>query len=127
MRDKEIVMAVNYANAIDPRVQSNQPTYEVWYRVLAKFDFTQAQAAIQLFYERYSDASNRPVVDAASIRRIISQETTRAVAKSHALEAGPKKIGTIGSWRQRNPAEWDRLFALGAEQRQDELDARGVA
>lgn len=127
MRQQDIVMAVNYANAIDPRVQSNQPTYEVWYRVLAKFDFTQAQAAIQLFYERYSDPSSRPVVDAASIRRIISQETTRAVAKSHALEAGPKKVGTAGSWRQRNPQEWDRLYALGAAERQADLDARGVA
>lgn len=126
MIEQEIVAAVTYANAIDPRVQSNQPTYELWHKVLHKHQYVEAQAAIQLFYERYTDPTQRPVVDPASIRRIIAQETTRAVAKQDAIEATPRTVTNPMSWRARNPEEWDRLFAKGAADRQADLRARGI-
>lgn len=126
MNEKEIVAAVTYANAIDPRVQSNQPTYELWLRVLSRFRYVEVQAAIQLFYERYSDPSSRPVVDPSSIRRIIGQEVTRAAAHHDALEAKPREITNPMSWRSKNPDAWDRLMAEGAARRQADLKARGV-
>lgn len=126
MIEQEIVAAVTYANAIDPRVQSNQPTYELWHKVLRNHAYVEVQAAIQLFYERYTDPTQRPVVDPASVRRIIAQETTRAAAKQTALTAAPRQARNPMSWRAKNPAEWDRLAAAGAERRREDLRARGV-
>lgn len=126
MIENEVIAAVNYANAIDPRVQSNQPTYELWHKVLAAYRYVEAQAAIQLFYERYADPTQRPVVDPASVRRIITQETTRAVAKHDALDATPRQVTNPMSWRARNPHEWDRLFKQGAADRQADLRHRGL-
>lgn len=123
MIPQETVQAVTYANAIDPRVQCNQPTFDVWHRTLQKFTYPQCQAAIQLFYERFADPGNRPVVDAPMVRRIISQETERAGAKGNALTAGPRPVANPLSYRQRNPEEWDRLYEEGRRQGAAEREA----
>lgn len=127
MNQQEIVAAVNYANAIDARIQANQPTYELWHRVLHGFAYIQVQAAIQVFYERYADPASRPTVDAPVIRKIIHQETTRHEAKGRAIEPPKATVKNPNTYRARNPELWDRLFKQGAADRQADLKARGAA
>lgn len=74
------------ANAIDPRIQVNKPTFDLWSKVLHANTRNECEAAINLFYERYAEPTNRPTVDAPAIRRIIAHETERATAKTRALE-----------------------------------------
>lgn len=125
MTDEEIANAVNYANAIDPRIQSNIPTYELWARVLRQYSFAQVQLAVQIFYEHYSDPAKQPTITAPEIRKIINLQTDRNEARGRAIEA-TKPVRTPDSYRQRNPEEWDRLFEQGRADRQADLRARGL-
>jgi hypothetical protein len=126
MNQNETVAAVNYANAIDARIQANQPTYELWHRVLNGFAYIQVQAAIQVFYERYADPSNRPTVDAPVIRKIIHQETTRNEAKGRAIEPPRNTVKNPLSFRARNPELWDRLYRQGRDDYHEDLRSRGI-
>ena len=74
------------ANALDARVQVNKPTVELWAKVLHGNDYAPCHAAVNLFYERYAEPTNRPVVDAPMVRRIIAYETDRGAARTRAIE-----------------------------------------
>ncbi|RJU01995.1 hypothetical protein D6T65_05080 [Arthrobacter frigidicola] len=123
MNEQETGDVITYANAIDARVQANLPTRDLWHRVLSGFENIQCQAAIQVFYERYSDPANRPVIDAPTIRRIIIQETDRSEARGHAIEAKPREPRHPLSYRARNPERWDILYQQGRTQGNAERQA----
>ncbi|WP_394253663.1 hypothetical protein [Arthrobacter pityocampae] len=89
MNIDETKAILTLANALDPRVQVNKPTLDLWAKVLHGSPVAACHAAVSLFYERYAEPTNRPVVDAPMIRRIISHETERAAAVTQAIE--PRK------------------------------------
>lgn len=113
MNEHEMKSLLTGANAIDPRVQVNLPTAGLWSRRLSVYTFAEAWAALEIYYDRHVDF--RPPVDPPALRKIIHDESTRALAKQNALTAGPVVVDPH-SFRERNPELWDQLFEEGVRQ-----------
>jgi hypothetical protein len=128
MNADETRAAITWANQIDPLVQMNQPTLELWAKVLHGNTPAEVHAAITVYYERpYTGFGKRPPIEAPMIRRIVQQETERATAKASAVKALPRgSADPTASWRDRNPDEWDQLVAKGREDRRKDLERRGI-
>lgn len=127
MTPEELRAAITYANGIDPRVQMTGPNAELWGRAVGMYQAIEVKAAILVYYERPQPPNReRAPIDAASIRKIIQEETVRAEAQQRALEPPKNKAPHPKSFRERNPEEWDRLFQLGADQRRADLASRGI-
>lgn len=115
-RLKEITTAVTLANGIDPRIQMNTPTRDLWLKILVGKSFDAIHAAIELHYMRPAPPNrDRPAVDATIIRRIISEETERAQAVQSAQKALPAGVNDPSSYRARNPEQWDELYSKGRD------------
>lgn len=125
-RELEIQTCITLANGIDPRIQMNMPTRDLWLKVLHGREFAAIHAAIELYYERPAPPNrDRPTIDAPMIRKIIREETERAQAVQSAHKALPPARNP-SSFRARNPEEWDRLMAKGRDDRRAELERRGI-
>lgn len=126
MTPEELRAAVTYANGIDPRIQMNVPTAELWGRTVGHKRFIEVKTAILVYYERYpTNGRENPPVSAAMVRRIISDEDTRAAAMQSAQQAiAPTR--TPGSYRERNPEKWDALVAKGRDDHRANLARMGI-
>lgn len=126
MSPEELRAAITYANGIDPRVQMTHPNAELWGRTIGHKEAVEVRTAILVYYERqHPSGRERPPIGAADIRKIIQEETTRAAAKTNAIEAS-KPTRTIGSFRAADPARWDALVAQGRDEYRADLKARGI-
>jgi hypothetical protein len=65
-------------------------------------------------------------VDAATVRKIIQEETTRADAKQRALEPPKNKARDPHTFRGKDPARWDALVIQGRDDYRASLRARGI-
>ncbi|WP_417372991.1 hypothetical protein [Glutamicibacter protophormiae] len=127
MTPEEVSACIAYANGIDPRVQMTVPNSQLWARVLGRKTSNEVMAGIQIYYERGRvNGREHPAVDPTSVRRIINESYEREEARQRALEPPKGKARNPLSFRQRNPAEWDRLFRQSAEERRDDLTSRGI-
>lgn len=126
MTPEELRAAITYANGIDPRIQMNVPTAELWGRTVGHKLAIEVKTAILVYYERYpANGRENPPVSAAMVRRIISDEDTRAQAMQSAQAALPPARSPI-TFRERNPEKWDELMAKGRDDRRAELARRGT-
>lgn len=121
MTPEELRMAITYANGIDPRIQMNVPTAELWGRTVGHKRFIEVKTAILVYYERYpANGRENPPISAATVRKIIADEDARAQAQQSAQMAiAPTR--TPGSYRERNAEEWDRLVTQGRETHREQL------
>jgi hypothetical protein len=128
MTPQECAAALTYANQIDPRVQLNDATLDVWENALAHADSTQVRWIIKEHYSSGVNANeaHQPMITAALVRRRITDETNRAAASRSALEAGPR-VKNYTALRQNNPGMWDALVEAGAEHRRLMLTEQGEA
>lgn len=126
MNPEELRAAITYANGIDPRIQMNVPTAELWGRTVGHKLAIEVKTAILVYYERYpANGRENPPISAAMVRKIISDEDARAQAMQSAQRALPP-VRNPNSWRERNPELWDRLMAKGRDDRRAELERRGI-
>lgn len=131
MTEDEIKKAITYANQIDPRIQMNIPTLEIWTRVLHAQDPAAVHAAIGAYHERpHTGFGQRPVIEPSTIRRIISQETEREEARQSALEAESRLAIAEGAKRERvrrsQTPEYQRAMIQGAIDHLADLERRGI-
>ena len=110
-------MAIAYANQIDPRVQMNDATADVWAGALKAHPAERVRWAIKHHYAT-GNANGEGVhaVTPARIRRLIQNKTEEAETRGRALEPPRNRTPNPLTLRRRDPAEWDRLVAEGAEQ-----------
>ena len=126
MTPDELRACITFANGIDPRVQMTAPNAELWGRTVGTRAAVEVKAAIMLHYERPAPPNrDRPTIDAATVRKIINEETARSDALQSAQRALPPARNP-NSWRERHPEEWERLVIKGRDDRRAELAARGI-
>lgn len=117
MTPEEVSACVAYANGIDPRVQMNTPSAQLWARVIGHRTAREVMAGIQVYYGRGRiNGREHPPVDPTSIRRIINESYEREEARTRALEPPRNRVMSPESFRRRNPAEWDRLIEIGKQE-----------
>ena len=127
MNPMETGQALVYANQIDPLVQVNEATAEVWLDGLERVPAERVRWAIKKYYATQNgNGEQRNPITPAAIRRIITTEVNRRESLGRALEPPKNKAPNPETYRQRNPAEWDRLVRKGAEDRYYELKRRGI-
>ncbi|MGP5219474.1 hypothetical protein [Arthrobacter rhombi] len=127
MNPEEIRMAVMYANGIDPRIQMNVPTAELWGRVVGHKSAAEVKAAILVYYERYPvNGRENPPVSPAMVRKIITDENDREQAQESAQQALPA-ARPVATFRTRDPEGWDALVQRGRDEHREDLRRRGIA
>ena len=124
MTPQETNALLDIVSRLDTFVSNNPEVFEVWQYALGGVDFQQAAHVVKTYYANL-DPSNRSPITPGYIRRTVSRENERAAAKRAALESKPSKPQVVGSWRSKNPAEWDRLMVQGAVERLERLERTG--
>ena len=122
MDHKQTIAMLTWINQVDPRVMLNEAAAETWAYAMRT---TPADVAKQAVLEHYKANENIAASPGAISKRSANIRTSReAGERAIALEPS-KPIAHPMSWRARNPEEWDRLMAVGAEERRRDLISRG--
>jgi len=102
----------------------NEAAAETWAYAMRN---TPADVAKQAVLEHYKANESIAASPGAISKRSANIRTSReAGERAIALEPS-KPVAHPMSWRARNPEEWDRLMAVGAEERRRDLISRGRA
>lgn len=120
----ETVLMLRYVNNFDARVQFNEPSVEMWQKILAPVTPGEARQAIEEHYMTNGEIA----ATAAGIRKRALNIRERIVAKQSALTATPSttEIKNPNSYRVRNPEIWERLFEEGRRQANEERARNGA-
>lgn len=119
-------MALAFANQIDPRVQMNDATAEVWQAALHAHEPVKVRWAITQHYgTSNANGEGTYAITPARIRRLIQNKAETVETQARALEPPRNRVRSPESFRQRNPELWDKHFAAGQaayheEQEKDE-------
>lgn len=118
---------MTYANQLDPRIQLNDPTLDVWLTAMQRVTAEEARWGIKDYYANANPNDNRgvPPLQPATLRHRVAQERERAGAKRRSLEAAPPARNP-NSYRSADPERWDRLVQQGRDQYRADLRARGI-
>jgi len=124
MDHKQTIAMLTWINQVDPRVMLNEAAAETWAYAMRT---TPADVAKQAVLEHYKANENIAASPGAISKRSANIRTSReAGERAIALEpAQPFKNPMY--WRDRNREEWDRLMAVGSEERRRDLISRGRA
>jgi len=124
MDHKQTIAMLTWINQVDPRVMLNEAAAETWAYAMRT---TPADVAKQAVLEHYKANESIAASPGAISKRSANIRTSReAGERAIALEPS-KPVAHPMSWRARNPEEWDRLMAVGAEERRRDLISRGRA
>lgn len=114
MNFKESKMAVAFANQIDPRVQMNDATAEVWLAALRAHEPVKVRWAITQHYGTgNANGEGTYAITPARIRRLIQSKAEEVETVARALEPPRNRVRSPESFRQRNPELWDKHFEAG--------------
>jgi hypothetical protein len=124
MDHKQTIAMLTWVNQVDPRVMLNEANVEVWAYSMRTIP---ADVAKQAVLEHYKANESIAASPGAISKRSANIKTSReAGERAIALEPA-KPVAHPMSWRARNPEEWDRLMAVGAEERRRDLARLGRA
>jgi len=124
MDHKQTIAMLTWINQVDPRVMLNEAAAETWAYAMRN---TPADVAKQAVLEHYKANESIAASPGAISKRSANIRTSReAGERAIALEPA-RPVAHPMSWRARNPEEWDRLMAVGAEERRRDLISRGRA
>lgn len=132
MTPQECAAALTYANQIDPRIQLNDSSLEVWESALSNADPEQVRWVIKDHYSSGVNAneSHQTSITPALIRRRVSDEVNRAEARRSALEAESRLAIAEGAKRERvkqsQTSEYQRAMIQGAIDHLTDLERRGI-
>lgn len=121
MDHKQTIAMLTWINQVDPRVMLNEANADVWAYAMRNVTGDVAKQAVLEHYKANESIAASP----GAISKRAANIKTSQDAKARAVEALPP-VKHPNSWRSRNPAEWDRLFEIGREQRRAELESRGL-
>ena len=113
---------IAWANTIDARIETSPGNVTAWHRAMSTSTPVEAHDAV-IEHKRLHDTAPTP----AGTRRFIlsAREIRKARAAAYALEPPRPPVEEV-PFRRRNAAEWDRLRAAAAKDREDELRAMSV-
>lgn len=100
---------LTWLSQADARIQVTDPNVQIWQDALANASTAEVRAAT-LEFTRTNDGV---MVSPSAIRRMSFAVRERAIAAGRALTSMPMPRTNALSWREKNPAEWDRLFEAG--------------
>lgn len=121
MDHKQTIAMLTWINQVDPRVMLNEAAAETWAYAMRTVPTDVAKQAVLEHYKAHENIAASP---GAISKRAANIKTSRD-AKTRALADKPAAYRDPNSWRNRNPAEWDRLFEEGRQARRADLEARG--
>lgn len=121
MDHKQVIAMLTWINQVDPRVMLNEAAAETWAYAMRNIPADVAKQAVLEHYKQHEQYAASP---GAISKRAANIKTSRD-AKTRALTETPDVVTNPMSWRQRNPAEWDRLVEVGRQERIADLKARG--
>jgi hypothetical protein len=114
---------LTWVSQYDGRVNNTPAAVEIWQSALIFATVAEAKQAAEDHY-RMNEA---PPVSPGGIRKRCMTIQSTNEAKRRAITAAPTRmVSDPNSFRSRNPEEWDRLAAEGAEKRRADLAARGL-
>jgi hypothetical protein len=130
---EDVVGCVTYLNQIDPRIQLNDSTTDLWFYAIESLQVDQVRWVIRDYYATSNPNQSGGVqpITPATLKHRLASMRERAAARSRAnevakaLEAGPVVRNPM-SYRQRNPEEFERLMALGRDEHRADLKSRGI-
>ena len=123
MNLEETVAIMTWVNQYDPRIQINKPARDIWANALMPYTYDETMQAIMDHYRLNDEETVTP----AKIRKRAELVRSQRAGRQSAIEANPKQASKHPmSWRARNPEEWDRLMKQGADDRRQDLQARGI-
>lgn len=127
MTPQECAVIMTYANQLDPRIQLNDPTLDVWLTATANLSVEEAKWGIKDYYANANPNDNRGTqpLQPATLRYRVSQARERHQAKAAAIEAAPR-IKNPNNYRERNPELWEQLVAEGRDKHRADLRSRGI-
>ncbi len=128
MNELEANKLLIWVNQFDPFVQMNDAALKVWFGSVYQLTYDEAEESVVQHYRANPGQQAQP---GAILKRALNNRASRDAGHRalevpqtrRELEASDGK--TKRSWRSRNPAEWDRLFEEGRQDRKADLKARG--
>jgi hypothetical protein len=126
----ETTKLVIWVNQFDPFVQANDAAADIWQHSMAPISYSEAEEAVVQHYRANPGQQAQPggILKRALNNRASRDAGNRAIEAPQTrreLEAADGKL--MLTWRKRNPEEWDRLVAVGAEERRRDLARLGRA
>jgi len=126
----ETTRLVIWVNQFDPFVQANDAAADIWQHSMGPISYTEAEEAVVQHYRANPGQQAQPggILKRALNNRASREAGNRAIEAPRTrreIEADDGKM--MLTWRKRNPEEWDRLMAVGAEERRRDLISRGRA
>ena len=127
MNEEQVVHCLTYLGQLDPRVQINEATSDLWFYAIEALPQDQVIWVMRDYYATANPNSvgGVPALTPATLKHRLRDMRERTESKQRALEP-PAKIKNPMSYRQRNPEEFARLMAKGRDDRRAELARRGI-
>lgn len=128
MNEEQVVQCLTYLGQLDPRVQINEATSDLWFYAIEALAMDQVFWVIRDYYATANPNSNGgvPSLTPATLKYRLRALRERTESKQRALEPPPKHTRPE-SYRARNPTEWDRLITEGRGKHRADLQRRGIA
>ena len=129
MKIEETISFLRWLCEHEYRVQYSDAAVEVWQYALRNVDRAVAKQAVLEHYRANEAVAATP--GGIAKRAGYIQSARDGFESAQAIEATPQQQNAadgrrFSSWRQRNPEEWVRLMAEGADERRRDLEARGL-
>lgn len=127
MHEQQVVQCLTYLNQLDPRIQLNDAASDMWFYALEQLGMDEVIWVIRDYYATANPngVGGVPSLTPATLKHRLRSAQERAGSKQRALEA-PKRDEPMPSWRERNPEEFDRLYAKGRDDHRADLERRGI-
>lgn len=127
MNEEQVVHCLTYLSQLDPRVQINDATSDLWFYAIEALSMDQVVWVIRDYYAtaQPNSVGGVPSLTPATLKHRLFAMRERTESKQRALEPPPKHTKP-SSFRASSPEEWDRLMAKGRDDRRAELARRGI-
>lgn len=122
---------VAYANQLDPRIQVNPATNDMWANALQRISYQAAQWVVRDYYSSSLTEGQPPTVTPQAIRRLAASAKTEQEARESARQAlppgssQPLTEARIKSKIRDDPRFWE-AFGRGRRDRADKLASKGI-
>lgn len=128
MNEEQVVHCLTYLNQLDPRVQINDASSDLWFYAIEALPADQVVWVIRDYYATANPNGVGGVqsLTPATLKHRLRDMRERTESKQRALEP-PPRAKAPESFRARNPEKWDALVAKGRDDHRADLERRGIA
>lgn len=127
MNEEQVVHCLTYLSQLDPRVQINDATSDLWFYAIEALELDQVIWIIRDYYATANPNSNGgvPSLTPATLKHRLIAMRDRAESKQRALSP-PAHVKSPESFRERFPDKWAALIVKGRDDRRADLARMGI-